>query len=196
MKIGRLVVSPVDAAKLRLTDWYSYHRLMTEVFKKAGPCELLWHFCGRSDEGLAFVLLTNGRPTIPSYTDLDLMLRDFGDSFLSQKRYRFEVRMCMNRMPRDGRRKKAFLNEEDVIPKFIGRSADWGFRPETLRLEDFRVQTFRHREGLMSIPMYDISGILQVTDPAVFRRAALSGIGAKLSFGCGLLRLYPMPEGE
>lgn len=192
MKIGRMTVTPMDVAKLRLRDWYSYHRLMIDVFKKRGPCELLWHFSGASSEGLHFVFLTSGTPVMPPYTDILLEMRDFPEHFLERSRYRFDVRMSMSRMPNDGKRRRVALTEEEAVRKFQSNAARWGFRTESLTLIEKRAEVFPHRGAKMTLPLYDLSGVLSVTDTAVFKRAALSGIGSKLSFGCGLLRLFPI----
>ena len=191
MKIGRLTVSATDAAKLRIRDWYSYHRVMTEIFRKHGSCQLLWHFCGAFADGLHFVFLTDGTPVNPPYTDLGIEMRNFPEAFLNRERYRFDVRVSLNRMPGGGLDKKAGLPLEAVLPKFRASSARWGFECEDLKLLQNRVEIFPHKNGKMVLPLYDITGTLRVTDPAVFKRAALYGIGPKLSFGCGLLRLYP-----
>lgn len=186
MRIGRITVSPINAAKLHLRDWYSYHILFEELFKDTHAFRL-WHFCGRTTEGLQFVFLADADPVSPPKADLDIEVKTFPEAFLTRDDYRFDVRISMAKWAGG---KKIFVPEDEVLERFAARSSCWGFEPSELRLADTRSEMFRHGGSSMLVAMYDITGRLRVTDHAVFRRAALAGIGAKLSFGCGLLRLY------
>ncbi|MGC5410083.1 type I-E CRISPR-associated protein Cas6/Cse3/CasE, partial [Streptomyces sp. DT225] len=52
------------------------------------------------------------------------------------------------------------------------------------------------RAGRVSIVTVTFDGHLEVTDPAVFRRALMQGIGKAKAYGCGLLTLAPLTGTE
>ena len=71
----------------------------------------------------------------------------------------------------------------------IGLAARHGFRV----LDDLRVDAYRQHRisrssgAAISLSTVDLTGTLEVIDPALFTRALLEGIGHAKGFGCGLL---------
>lgn len=208
MQIGRIILRPADCALLRIADWWGCHTVMNRMFRAEKPAELLWHCEGRMPEGLSFLVLTNRDPVIPAGTGPFISMKPFPESALpSEGRFAFQVRFSGRRWAaadpgglsdagaasvRTGRNGKTYrqrdLTESEVMTAFEKRSADWGMRIEKLVHEGTQKALFPHERSTMAFRMHDLAGEFELVDPARFRRAAFGGIGARLSFGCGLLR--------
>ena len=75
-------------------------------------------------------------------------------------------------------------------------AADWlasqgsrhGFTPERVRVEDYSVRQIpRGRYNRATLGILDLTGLLTMTEPAVFLAALGVGFGRARAFGCGLM---------
>ncbi|MBB0243412.1 type I-E CRISPR-associated protein Cas6/Cse3/CasE, partial [Streptomyces alkaliphilus] len=85
-------------------------------------------------------------------------------------------------------------------PSAPSRDAD---PPRDLRITERRRQSFAKREGernrkgsRVTLTTATFEGCLRVTDPSLFTDHLLNGIGPAKAYGCGLLTLAPLPEGN
>ncbi len=61
-----------------------------------------------------------------------------------------------------------------------------GDGPGSLRMS-YRVLRLPHRDGLMTLGIADVEGLLEVTDPSRCHEVLRSGLGRAKAFGCGLM---------
>ncbi|BCX83025.1 CRISPR system Cascade subunit CasE [Methylomarinovum caldicuralii] len=67
------------------------------------------------------------------------------------------------------------------------RDHGFRFRPAQVRVDGYRQHRTRRGSRAIHFSTLDFTGILSVTDPELFRKALLQGIGPAKAFGCGLL---------
>lgn len=68
------------------------------------------------------------------------------------------------------------------------RAESAGFRVEQTRIDGYRRhQLYKRGSAPMVFSTLDFEGVLTVTDPEIFSRSLLAGLGPAKAFGCGLL---------
>jgi CRISPR system Cascade subunit CasE len=190
-------LSRKDLAALKVTDEYSLHRIVYDLFPEREGNESGRDFL-YADKGGDFrerivLILSHRSPTEPTAGRIES--REVSYSFLSQDRYAFEV--VMNPSRRDSKTGKtvAIRGETELRDWFAEKSSAWGFSIEATRLEVSRigVQSFAHKDdGMIVHGRATFSGILEVTNRPAFIGSFENGIGRCRGFGFGLLQIRPI----
>jgi len=100
-------------------------------------------------------------------------------------------------VPRDERPSEAAIVHEAGTGWFLARAGKWGVEAEagSLLADGYRILDFtkdgRGERRRVRLATLDISGLLQVRDPALLGEALRRGIGPAKGFGCGLMLLKP-----
>lgn len=190
-------LSRQDVAKLKVTDAYSIHRIVYDLFPGSGNQEegraFLYADKGGDFFSRTILIVSKSLPGEPAAGSLES--REVPAGFLSHERYAFEV--VMNPSKRDAKTSKtvAIRGQEELRQWFIGKSECWGFSPELDHLIVSRVgiQSFDHKhDGTVTQGMATFSGILTVSDREKFNASFEKGIGRCRGFGFGLLQLRPI----
>jgi CRISPR system Cascade subunit CasE len=82
----------------------------------------------------------------------------------------------------------------EACAAWLGRAANingFAFDKEVLHVDGYLQHRMKIAGRDISLSTADFSGVLTVTDPDVFGRALLQGIGHGKAFGCGLLLVRP-----
>lgn len=190
-------LSREDLSMLKVTDEYSLHRIVYDLFPERdrgkNGRDFLYADKGGDFHGRIVLILSRRPPAIPSAGRIET--REVPTTFLSYKRYAFEV--VINPSKRDSKSGKtiAIRGENELRKWFVEKSPTWGFSIDATQLEVLRigVQTFEHKQdGIIIHARATFSGILEVTDRPTFIGSFEGGIGRCRGFGFGLLQLQPV----
>jgi CRISPR system Cascade subunit CasE len=209
MIAGVLHLSRADVKALKITDAYSLHRVVYDLFddvrsaaeKQASvPSGILYADKGGDFHGRKILLLSDRRPAIPEHGELQI--KKVAQGFLDYENYRFEV--IMNPTKRDKKTKKLIAikklsNEEDstrqkIAAWFIEKAPKWGFEVSPVYVEVREIEVKRFKKGTHDLThaQAKILGCLTVTDKTKFAQSFQNGIGRGRAFGCGLLQISPL----
>lgn len=186
-----------DLTALKVTDEYSLHRIVYDLFpeREGGGKgrDFLYADKGGDFRERIVLVLSQRPPAEPMAGRIES--REVTHSFLSHDRYAFEV--VMNPSQRDSKTGKtiALRGENELRDWFARKSSAWGFSIDETRFEVSRigVQSFEHKlEGTVVHARATFSGILEVIDRPAFIGSFESGIGRCRGFGFGLLQIRPI----
>ena len=210
--LTRALISPRTVYARGLHDAYAWHQLVWQAFP--GRDGAARDFLTRLDDkagGTQLLIISPTEPTRPALlTDHDeWATKAIPSGFFQARRYRFQLHAnpTVKRVVRDaaGNRKKngrrESINGEAELRAWLQRKgAAGGFTvPESVRLEVFsEVSHFTKKpKSAQAVTgthgAVDFSGVLEVTDPALFLTNTFTkGIGSAKAFGFGLLVLAPV----
>ena len=186
-----------DISMLKVTDEYSLHRIVYDLFPERDGEKnskgFLYVDKGGDFLGRIVLILSRRPPAIPVAGRIET--REVPMTFLSHEHYAFEV--VVNPSKRDSKSGKtiAIRGENELRKWFMEKSTAWGFSIDASRLEVSRIgiQTFEHKQdGIVIHARATFSGVLEVTDRSAFISSFESGIGRCRGFGFGLLQLKPI----
>jgi CRISPR system Cascade subunit CasE len=198
-----LRLSRGDVKALRLTDAYSVHRTVYDLFsdvrsdvqKQASvPSGILYADQGGDFHHRVILILADRRPNLmPAHGTVEC--RVVQPAFLHRPRYAFRV--VVNPSRRDGQTGKivAVRGRDAIAAWFMERAtASWGFtvRAGNLQVEQLGVQQFRKGEQTITHGSASLKGELEVTDRERFIVSFRHGIGRGRAFGFGLLQIVPL----
>lgn len=186
----------------------AHHRLMWAVFSDshARDRDFLWRFDG---QGRFFAL--SARPPAPSDLFLPPECKAFEPALRGGDLLEFSLRANATRSVRVGQRKS---ERRDVVMDLLydtpkseragkrnalaqqaaetwldGQGARSGFRPLSVICEDYTTlevaRTDRRRPATLGV--LDLTGRVEVTDPAIFLSRLARGFGRGKAWGCGLM---------
>jgi CRISPR system Cascade subunit CasE len=197
-----LRLSRNDVKTLKITDAYSLHRVVYDLFedvrttqqKQASiPSGILYADKGGDFNNRLVLILANRLPNLePDFGKVES--KEIGASFLQYNRYTFEV--TVNPGKRDNQTGKiiAVRGREAITDWFIERAQkSWGFKtnPNNLQVEMMAVQTFKKDGQIITHGSATLKGEFQVTDREQFSQSFREGIGRGRAFGFGLLQIVP-----
>ena len=197
-----LTLTYADAIALKLTDSYSIHRTVYDLFEDIRTDS---QKCSSVSSGFLYVdkggeisnrhilILSNRPPKQPTYGLLKS--HTVPETFLSHERYQFEL--VINPTKRESKTGKtiAIRGRGAIAEWFIGKApSSWGFsvNANTLRVEDVSVQKFNKSHGRVTLASAKLIGELIVVDKDKFVRSFREGIGRGRAFGFGLLQIVPL----
>ncbi len=202
MIASELILTQEDAIALRLTDAYSIHRIVYDLFedirtdeekKNSIPSGILFADKGVRDGKHLISILSNRPPKNPILGTL--RSRPIPDSFLSHGQYIFEVTLNPTKREKNSGKLITIRGHETIRKWFTDKALEsWGFRPNeaTLRVETNTVQRFRKNENQqVTHSSVTFLGDLQVIDQNKFANSFRQGIGRGRSFGFGLFQIIP-----
>jgi CRISPR system Cascade subunit CasE len=197
-----LRLSRSDVKALKITDAYSLHRVVYDLFddvrseqqKQASiPSGILYADKGGDFNSRLLLMLANRRPNpAPEFGKVES--KTISERFLQHNRYAFEV--TVNPCKRDQQTGKivAVRGREGITRWFIERAEkSWGFKvnPNNLQIKKMSVQTFKKNGQNVTHGSAIFKGELHVTDRYQFSQSFRQGIGRGRSFGFGLLQIVP-----
>ncbi|MCB0337160.1 MAG: type I-E CRISPR-associated protein Cas6/Cse3/CasE, partial [Bdellovibrionales bacterium] len=147
-----LVLTREEMIALKLTDAYSIHRIVYDLFedvrsdeqKKASVSSgILYADRGGGFNRREILILSDRLPIIPRYGSLKS--QQVPESFLMQDNYQFAV--TVNPTIRDSKTSKlvSIRGAKEILEWFVGKAPlQWGFSVEgdTIRVDDIYVQRF------------------------------------------------------
>jgi CRISPR system Cascade subunit CasE len=201
MIASALHLSRADVKVLKITDAYSLHRVVYDLFEDLRSVEekqasvssgILYADKGGDFNGRKILMLSNRQPNIPEYGELSI--KKITDSFLDYENYRFEVVINPTKRENQSRRIIALRKREDIAAWFINKALHWGFEvsPEHLEVTEIKVIRFEKDGQPITQGQATLLGRLTVIDKRKFVQSFQQGIGRGRAFGCGLLQIVPI----
>lgn len=202
MIASALHLSRADVKELKITDAYSLHRVVYDLFDDVRSMEekqtsvssgILYADKGGDFHGRKILMLSNRQPNIPEHGELSI--KKIADNFLDYENYRFEVVMNPTKRENQSRKIIALRKREDIADWFITKTPQWGFAvsPEHLEVREIEIKRFEKKKGEQTVTQGQakLIGRLTVTDKEKFVQSFQNGIGRGRAFGCGLLQVVP-----
>ncbi len=197
-----LRLSRADCKALRITDPYSIHRVVYDLFedirseedKQAGkPSGILYADKGGDFQLRQILVLSDREPRTPAHGELQS--KTIPPDFLQHDCYGFEVIVNPTRRDNASRKLIPVRGRDEVADWFMERSEkSWGFRadPEKLQVQHLGVQRFEKSGQTLTHGSATLKGVLAVTHRERFERSFRQGIGRGRAFGFGLLQIVPL----
>ena len=199
---GVLRLSRSDVKALKVTDAYSLHRIVYDLFddvrsvqqKQASiPSGILYADKGGDFNSRLILMLANRSPNpAPEFGEVES--KTINEHFLQHNRYAFEVTVNPGKRDKQSGKIVAVRGREGITRWFLERAEkSWGFKvnPENLQIDKMAVQTFKKDGQTVTHGSATLKGELQVTDREQFSQSFRQGIGRGRSFGFGLLQIVP-----
>ncbi|MFM2197735.1 MAG: hypothetical protein RLZZ505_1167 [Verrucomicrobiota bacterium] len=191
-------------------DSYAWHKRIWEAFPASPEADR--DFLTRLDDtgdGFRLLIQSPQPPARPDWCpEHDWESRPITAAFLSHPHYHFSLlaNPTVKRVIRDeaGNRKKngrrePIVNREELIAWLTRKAAQHGFEIDasTLKTIPRPRQPFTKKDKASETHHHgthtatEFSGLLKVTDPALFQQSVRTGIGSAKAFGFGMLCLSP-----
>ncbi len=207
---GVLRLSRSDVKALKITDAYSLHRVVYDLFddvrseqqKQASiPSGILYADKGGDFNSRLILMLANRPPNLaPEFGKVES--KTISEHFLQHNRYAFEVTVNPGKRDKQTGKIVAVRGRDAITGWFIERAEkSWGFNvnPDNLPIEKLNlqidklaVQTFKKGGQTVTHGSATLKGELQVTDREQFSQSFRQGIGRGRAFGFGLLQIVPL----
>ncbi len=201
MIAGVLCLGWKDIKAAKITDAYSIHRLVYDLFedvrtekdkKSHIPSGILYVDKGGDIVSRKILFLSDRMPRKVNFGYIETKI--IPPDFLNYDVYRFEV--VINPTKRDRQTKKLIpiKTREEIASWFSQKSeTSWGFVTDTkgLDVRFIRVLNFCKKEEHVTLGQACITGFLHVKNREQFIKSFNQGIGRGRSFGCGLLQIVP-----
>jgi len=199
--LTRVTISKLEAAKLRLSDLYTWHQTLWHAFPDSDgqPRDFLTRI---DPHGAAFrVLILSSRPPQPQPWGIWETKR-IPTEFFQHVRYRFALRanptqMRVKRDENGQRRKNGYrsgIYDPVQLREWIERKLKQaGCQVEQVAFDPPIQEWFYRKECRAAHLRVDFRGILRVIDREAFLEAVRCGIGRARGFGFGMLLLDPLP---
>lgn len=198
MIAGVLSLNWQDVQKGRVTDDYSIHRLLYDLFEdkrseeeKRSHCSSGFLYAEGKSDGYSkeILFLSDREPKAPKIGTVRIKL--IPASFLKHDNYAFEVVVNPTKRNKSGKI-VSYKTRDEILEWFEKRSTSWGF--SVLEAEIVRSEISRFNKGSQRITLKKttIKGLLNVTDRELFVKSFEEGLGRGRAFGCGLLRIVPL----
>ena len=188
----RLKLTRADCKALKVTDAYSVHRIVYDLFPGEARDFL---FADKGGDAFArqILILSEREPKTPAFGEIES--KRIPDGFLEQEHYGFEV--MLNPSKRDNKTGKtvAIRGNENLIQWLLKKAPSCGFAiyEDSLEVRYAGVQTFDLGKGeVVTHNTASFVGKLRVTDRNKFKASFCKGIGRAKGFGFGLLQIVPL----
>lgn len=193
MFLTRITLTRKNFRDFKITDAYSIHRVVYSLFQDEERERFLYVDKGPQNGFHIVMVLSEKEPT--KLPDLLLETKPIAETFLSHKRYAFEVLLNPVKRQRQTRKLEPITGQLPLLKWFMDKAAANGFDPDETHLSATiqSAQMFNGRDA-HSVVHHSVlfTGILTVTDAALFEKAFQNGIGRGKAFGFGLLQLIPL----
>lgn len=203
MHASVLRLSRGDVKALKITDAYSLHRVVYDLFddirseqqKQASVTSGILYADKGGDFNNRLILMLTDRPPNPAPAFGEVESKIIGEGFLQHNRYAFEVTVNPGKRDNQSGKIVAVRGREAIAEWFIDRGEkSWGFKvnPNNLQIEKMSVQTFKKDGQTVTHGSATLKGELQVIDREQFSQSFRQGIGRGRAFGFGLLQIVPL----
>lgn len=195
---GRITMQPLAVAQNRGATAYREHLLMRKLFQHSSP---VWH--ASTSGGLRRIVFVSGaKPELPPDSPIRVEIRPYPEEMLEATRFGFEILLANRRsinLPREDERRYSYRNEDELLQWFPRFAAEQGgFEVKNPMLQKTGTVAFTRRNTVndkyerTAFRTAEFAGELKVIDSERFRSAVFNGLGKKKSYGCGLLRIFPI----
>ena len=192
MIASMLSLNRSDCKALKITDSYSIHRVVYDLFPGRLRNFLFADKWGNFN--LRKILIVSDHKPVPhKYGDIES--KQIPDSFLAHDHYGFEVTLNPTKRDKQTGKTVAIRGRENLHQWFLGKTTSLGFdiKPESLEIRYAGVQTFDLGNGkVVTHNSATFVGKLKVTNREIFQNAFRNGIGRAKGFGFGLLQIVPL----
>ena len=196
MYLSAYRLSRTDSRHLRLTDCYSVHRVVYDLFdpvRSEGEqthSGILYVDKGEDRQERLVLILSNRLPKTPAYGKVET--RTLERLHLDFSTYRFEIVVNPVRRNNQTRKIVPVRGRAAIARWFMDKAPTWGFAvPElSLQVAEITVDRFKAKETV-TLGKARLTGMLHVTDRQRFVQSVCQGIGRGRAFGCGLLQIVP-----
>lgn len=206
MYASLLRLNRVDLKNLKITDNYSIHRVVYDLFDDVRSLEeknasvtsgLLYVDKGGDYEMKEILILSDRAPK--NERKLNIETKKIDDEFLNAKVYQFEV--VVNPTKRDSKSRKLIpiRGRESIAHWFYEKApSSWGFdiKQDSLVVEQTWVSEFNKSNHRVIHSAARLSGQLIVSDQELFVQSFKKGIGRGRAFGFGLLQIIPLKQNK
>ena len=192
MYLTKLSLDAVYCHRQKIVDDYSVHRVVYSFFPEENKTRFLYVDHGVIAGKRELLILSSLIPELPEA--LPGSTRQIGEHFFSFTQYRFEIILNpVKSVPRSNKR-APIIGQLPLLTYFTERMKKWGFESDLETLQVFTLPSMCFVKKGQSCRMHKVKfrGVLQVTDPALFRQSFESGIGHGKAFGFGMLQLVPI----
>ena len=187
-----LKLSRSDCKELKITDAYSIHRVVYELFPGESR-DFLFADKGGDFNARQVLILSERSPEITKYGEIQT--KRIPDSFLEHEHYGFEVTLNATKREKTSGKTVAIRGRENLQQWFLKKSPSLGFEvlPNSLELRHIGVQTFDLGESkVVTHNTATFVGKLKVIDRVKFKESFHKGIGRAKGFGFGLFQIVPI----
>jgi len=181
-----------DCENLKITDPYSIHRVVYDLFP-GDKRDFLFLDKGGDFNSRHILILSEREPV--NNLKLELDSKKISENFLECESYGFEI--CLNPTKREKKSGKiiAVTGKDNLHKWFLEKAPGLGFTvdSEGLEVRHAGVQKIKLKEG--NVATYNTAvflGKLKVTDREKFKNSFRNGIGRAKTFGFGLLQIVPL----
>jgi CRISPR system Cascade subunit CasE len=181
-----------DCKALKITDAYSIHRVVYDLFP-GDSRDFLFADKGGDFNARQILILSERSPATPQHGEVES--KCVPERFLDHEHYGFEV--TLNPTKRDSKTGKtlAIRGSENLHQWLINKAPSLGFeiQAESLEIRHAGVLTFDLGDGkVVTHNSASFVGKLKVSDRDKFKESFRKGIGRAKGFGFGLLQIIPL----
>ena len=192
MFLSRITLTRKNFRDWKITDEYSLHRLVYDLFGTEDRDRFL--YVDKGVEAGYRVLLVLSKQPPQENPSISVETREVAGSFLEHDAYAFEVLLNPVRRARQTRKREPILGQLPLLRWFLEQAEKHGFSVDESRLvvKVRSTQQFQSKESNQTRHRVLFTGVLKVTDRELFTQAFENGIGGGKAFGFGLLQLIPL----
>lgn len=181
-----------DCNALKITDAYSIHRVVYDLFPGESR-DFLFADMGGDFNARQILIFSDHSPEAPQFGEIDS--KPIPDSFLEHDHYGFEVTLNPTKRDKQTGKIVAIRGRENLISWFLTKAPSLGFeiKADSLEIRHSGVQTFDLGNGkVVTHNSASFIGKLRVTDRVKFQNSFRKGIGRAKGFGFGLFQIIPL----
>lgn len=185
-----LTLGPRDIRHLDLTDGYTMHKIVYDLFPGSDRTFLYYQYPFAERRGVKILILSEDQPLVPAQGTIESKM--VKESFLRYRYYAFKVRL--NPVTRLGGKATPVTGHDPLISWFLEKQERWGFVADAsgLDLSDVGVATIQKGKNRITLNQCTYTGVLEVVDQDRFIEGFENGLGRAKGFGFGLLQLKPL----
>jgi CRISPR system Cascade subunit CasE len=187
-----LRLSRSDCKALNITDAYSIHRVVYDLFPGESR-DFLFADKGGDFNLRQILILSERNPATPQHGEVES--KRIPESFLDHEHYGFEVTLNPTKRDKQTGKTIAIRGSENLHQWLFKKAPSLGFeiQAESLEIRHAGVQTFDLGDGnVVTHNSASFVGKLKVTDREKFRSSFSKGIGRAKGFGFGLFQIVPL----
>ena len=205
--VNQLELSPRDLKELHVYNDYALHRVVYSLFEnvrmglehEGKSSGILFSDLGTDPKCRRVIIVSNRAPKLKVAERYGKVTsKVLPEEFLNHSRYRFSVTVNAVKTKSDTKKIIPIKEKKEISLWFAEKSGSWGFSvdPQSLVVVGPKVSQFKQGKSetapTITLSKVVVSGSLMVTDPLLFKKSFVSGIGRAKAFGCGLLQLKPV----
>lgn len=204
--LTKIEIDHETAYKAGLRDSYAWHQKTWQAFPgRDGEARDFLTRLDETDHGFRLLVLSACEAARPGWCpEPSWQSKAVPDAFFQHRAFRFSLLANPTKKVRSDKmgqllknsRRVPLSRREDLLDWLARKAKDAGFTfdPASTRTVPRPRQSFvkKGQAGLHSAT--EFVGLLQVTDAALFKKAAIAGIGPAKAFGFGMLCLSPMAD--